>query len=72
MKPEGVTQEPEPPSSSNRNRVLHLEHTNRSHGVHHEPGLHKVALQNLAASPRPGGGLTVIPLATDEPEPLAP
>jgi integrase len=32
----------------------------------------EVALQNLAASPRPGGGLTVIPLATDEAEPLAP
>jgi len=32
----------------------------------------EVALQNLAASPRPGGGLTVIPLATDEAKPLAP
>ena len=32
----------------------------------------EVALQNLAASPRPGGGLTVIPLVTDEPEPHVP
>ena len=32
----------------------------------------EVALQNLAASPRPGGGLTVIPLATDEAKPLVP
>jgi hypothetical protein len=40
MEPSGVAQEPKPPSPSNRNRVLHLEHTNRSHNVHHEPELH--------------------------------
>ncbi|MEE9183678.1 MAG: tyrosine-type recombinase/integrase [Acidimicrobiia bacterium] len=32
----------------------------------------EVALQKLAASPRPRGGLTIIPLATDEAEPRAP
>ncbi len=30
----------------------------------------EVALQNLAASPRPGRGLAVIPFATDELKPI--
>jgi site-specific recombinase XerC len=30
----------------------------------------EVALKNLAASPRPGRGLAILPLATDEPKPI--
>jgi hypothetical protein len=43
---EGVTQEPEPLSPRNRNRVPNLSPTCRSHGVHHEPRPHSIRARN--------------------------
>ena len=40
MEPEDVTQEPEPLSPSNRNRVHKVEPTNRSHNVQYLPNPH--------------------------------
>lgn len=40
MEPAGVTQEPNPLSPSNRNRVHKVEPTNRSHNVQYQPKEH--------------------------------
>jgi len=63
VQPAGVTQEPEPPSHSNRSRVHNLSHTNRSQRVKHDPEEHKkwaaasfTLRSRLAASPRRSDG----------------